>query len=73
MQVAIKLSSTIACPLCGHSKAEAMPTDACIYFYECEACKELLKPLPGHCCVFCSYGTVKCPPIQASGPGTCCG
>ena len=24
-----------------------------------------LKPKPGDCCVFCSYGTVPCPPIQA--------
>ena len=23
-----------------------------------------LKPAPGHCCVFCSYGTVACPPVQ---------
>ena len=23
-----------------------------------------LRPKPGDCCVFCSYGTVKCPPIQ---------
>ena len=24
-----------------------------------------LRPRSGDCCVFCSYGTVKCPPIQA--------
>jgi hypothetical protein len=34
----------------------------------------LLKPLPGDCCVICSYGTVKCPPVQAAGsPTGCCG
>jgi len=47
-----------------------MPTDACTYFYECENCKEMLKPKSGDCCVFCSYGTVKCPPIQAG--QSCC-
>ncbi|MFA9408701.1 MAG: GDCCVxC domain-containing (seleno)protein, partial [Candidatus Dadabacteria bacterium] len=26
--------------------------------------KVLLKPKPGDCCVFCSYGSVKCPSIQ---------
>lgn len=60
----IRLSSTIRCPNCGHEKTETMPTDACQWYYECEACGTLLKPLPGDCCVFCSYGTVPCPPIQ---------
>ena len=41
-----------------------MPTDACQWFYECEQCHTVLKPKPGDCCVFCSYGTVPCPPIQ---------
>jgi uncharacterized protein (DUF4415 family) len=36
----------------------------------------LLKPKPGDCCVFCSYGDVPCPPIQearASCAAPCCG
>ena len=41
-----------------------MPVDACQYFYECTGCKRLLKPKQGDCCVFCSYGSVRCPPIQ---------
>jgi len=56
--------STITCPECGHNKKEMMPTDACQWFYECEACHALLKPKAGDCCVFCSYGDVPCPPIQ---------
>ncbi|MFN0293519.1 GDCCVxC domain-containing (seleno)protein [Pedobacter helvus] len=64
------LQSIITCPLCQHSKEETMPTDACQYFYECENCKIRLKPLQGDCCVFCSYGTVKCPPIQEN--KSCC-
>ena len=68
------LESTIHCPACGADTAELMPTDACQYFYECPACKVLLRPKPGDCCVFCSYGTVKCPPMQgAEGAGACCG
>ena len=66
----VVLESTITCPVCGACKAEVMPTDACQWFYECTACKTLLKPKAGDCCVFCSYGTVKCPPIQAQ--GRCC-
>ena len=58
------LQSTLTCPHCAFRKEETMPVDACQYFYECEGCRKLLRPLPGDCCVFCSYGTVKCPPIQ---------
>lgn len=63
--------STITCPQCGHKKTEIMPTDACQWYYECEQCHALLRPQPGDCCVFCSYGDVKCPPIQ-QGNGDCC-
>lgn len=53
-----------------------MPTDACQFFHECEACHAVLRPLAGDCCVFCSYGTAKCPPMQGKVPGSagaCCG
>lgn len=66
------LESTLTCPSCGTVKVEVMPTDACQYFYECSACSTLLKPKPGDCCVFCSYGSVPCPPIQLSKNGDCC-
>lgn len=58
------LQSTLTCPECNHKKEETMPTNACQYFYECENCKTVLKPINNDCCVYCSYGTVLCPPIQ---------
>ena len=58
------LQSTITCPECGNKKEETMPTNACQYFYECENCKKVLKPTGNDCCVYCSYGTGACPPIQ---------
>jgi hypothetical protein len=58
------LDSTITCPQCGAQRTERMPTDACQFFYQCPACKATLRPKAGDCCVFCSYGTVKCPPMQ---------
>ena len=67
----IETTSVLTCPECGHSKSETMPTNACIYFYECESCKTLLKPKSGDCCVFCSYGSVPCPPIQENPKGCC--
>ena len=60
----VVLESTIKCPECNHSKTETMPTTACQYFYECNNCNKVLKPMLGDCCVYCSYGTVACPPIQ---------
>ena len=66
----VELNTVLTCPNCGYKKAETMPTDACIFFYECDNCKTKLKPLKGDCCVFCSYGTVKCPPIQSG--RNCC-
>ena len=62
--MAIELQSTITCPECNFSKTETMPTNACQFFYECDSCKTVLKPKKGDCCVYCSYGTVACPPIQ---------
>ena len=71
VQEIVIADSTITCPRCGHRKTERMLTDACQWFYECEQCHEVLKPKAGDCCVYCSYGTVKCPPIQLSGNGCC--
>ncbi|MGH8376051.1 MAG: GDCCVxC domain-containing (seleno)protein [Pseudomonas sp.] len=61
---AVILETVLTCPHCGFAKQETMPTDACQFFYECGSCKTLLRPTPGDCCVFCSFGTVKCPPLQ---------
>jgi hypothetical protein len=69
--VEVQTLSVLTCPACGASAEEKMPHDACVYFYECRGCGKLLKPNKGDCCVFCSFGSVKCPPVQASDP--CCG
>jgi len=66
----VQQRSVLTCPQCGHRREETMPTDACVYFWDCPRCRSRLKPKPGDCCVFCSYGSVKCPPIQTG--ATCC-
>ncbi len=70
-----KRLSTITCPHCGHHQSARMPTDACLYFLDCASCGVTLKPKAGDCCVFCSYGDVPCPPVQAAGgkKGNPCG
>ncbi|MBI1838623.1 MAG: hypothetical protein HYR91_15265 [Flavobacteriia bacterium] len=67
----IELQSTICCPNCGGESVEVMPIDSCHYFYECKHCQTKLKPKPGDCCVYCSYGSVPCPPIQKNGKSCC--
>lgn len=68
----IELRSTLTCPECGTARHETMPQDACQWFYDCTSCGAVLRPKPGDCCVFCSYGDRPCPPIQA-GDGCCRG
>lgn len=63
--------SVLTCPFCGFTKSESMPTDACQFYYECTHCGALLRPRHGDCCVFCTFGSVKCPPMQAQ--QSCCG
>lgn len=67
---AVERRSTLTCPQCGHAAVETMPLDACQFFYDCAGCGAVLKPEPGDCCVYCSYGSVPCPPVQRG--ETCC-
>ena len=60
----MELRSILRCPLCLAESEEVMPTDACRYFHACEGCGAILKPAAGDCCVFCSYGSLPCPPVQ---------
>jgi len=60
-------NSVITCPHCGFAQREEMPVDACLFFYDCKNCGARLRPKDGDCCVFCSFGSVPCPPKQAGG------
>jgi hypothetical protein len=70
------VKSELSCPHCDAKYVETMPTDACIYFYECKGCGVMIRPKTGDCCVFCSYGSQPCPPIQIERAGgasnSCC-
>ena len=66
----IELKSIITCWECGFQKQEIMPRNACQFFYECANCKKIMKPKKGDCCVFCSYGSIKCPSIHKN--ANCC-
>ena len=71
----VELVSALRCPLCSHVEQLVMPTDACQFFHECSHCHTLLRPHAGDCCVFCSFGSIPCPPIQearATGTASSC-
>ena len=61
----IATATIITCPECGRAEREEMPTDACQWLYECKGCGAVVRPKAGNCCVFCSYATVPCPPVQS--------
>jgi len=69
-QATVTLESALTCPQCGYTTSEVMPTDSCRFFHECVHCLALLRPKAGDCCVFCSYGSVKCPSQQLQ--SSCC-
>lgn len=60
-------TGTLRCPVCGVESEQPMPADACVFFWTCPACATRNQPRAGDCCVFCSYGDMPCPPVQAAG------
>lgn len=63
----VRLESVLTCPSCGATHRERMPEDRCVVRYACAACGEELRPAAGDCCVFCTFGSRPCPPVQAGG------
>ncbi len=60
----VQYQARLSCPHCGTESVMTMPEDHCLFFHECEACHQLLRPRKGDCCVFCSYADIPCPPVQ---------
>lgn len=67
----LQLESLLRCPVCGHAERLQMPMDACVIFHNCAECGHVLRPSAGDCCVFCTYGSVPCPPVQLGERGCC--
>ncbi|MHA1207462.1 MAG: GDCCVxC domain-containing (seleno)protein [Candidatus Hodarchaeales archaeon] len=58
------LISKVTCPKCGNTSDVKMPENQCVLFYTCPNCQSVLQPQNEDCCVFCTYGDVKCPAMQ---------
>jgi hypothetical protein len=65
VSAAVFTTTKLTCPVCRVVHVEQMPTDASPFLYVCPSCQEPLWPLPGDCCVFCSYADQVCPPKQS--------
>ena len=64
VRIMVEKVSILTCPECGAKHEEIMPEDVCQFFYTCSNCEVVLRPQPGDCCVYCSYGSVRCPSKQ---------
>jgi hypothetical protein len=62
----VVFKSTVRCPNCGFEKEEQMPAQACLITYICQRCAAVLQPQQGDCCIFCSFGSQPCPPMQGA-------
>lgn len=69
MSATVEMHSIVTCPTCREQHVEVMPAFSCLLAYPCPSCGEVLRPAAGDCCVFCTYGSVPCPPIQVRGQG----
>ena len=58
------LQSDNTCPIRGAMVTETMHKDTCQFFWKCPVCGDVIRLKEGDCCVYCSCGTVPCPPIQ---------
>lgn len=54
----------LTCPECGTQQAAEMLDSGHSYAYQCDGCKEIIEKKEESCCVYCSYGEVKCPSQQ---------
>lgn len=66
------LRSQITCPHCAFAEGLDMPVSSCVIVHTCSGCGAELRPKAGDCCVFCSYGSVVCPPMQEGADGSGC-
>ncbi len=57
------MKTKVTCPKCSGKTEVEMPTNACLPFFKCSSCGELISvPQDGQtCCVVCAYSDDKCP------------
>ena len=61
----VSLWSVLTCPACGCSKLESMSQRTVTLSYICTECETVIEPQSWECCVYCSYGSVRCVEAQS--------
>ncbi len=54
----------LTCPECASQQTAEMLDTGHSYAYQCDHCSEIIEKKEDSCCVYCSYGEVKCPSQQ---------
>lgn len=54
----------LTCPECASQQSAEMLDTGHSYAYQCDNCLEIIEKKEDSCCVYCSYGEVKCPTQQ---------
>jgi hypothetical protein len=54
----------VTCPVCKTQVQETMVSETLKLIYHCPVCLTWLSPKKGDHCIYESYGSVNCPPIQ---------
>lgn len=62
--MSLLLRSIVQCPHCGFKVTERMPQGKKVRHFQCPACAQVLTADEQQCCIFCRYGSVKCPAAQ---------
>ena len=60
------LDSIVTCPHCSRPHEARMAEDSCKISADCPSCGREIRPKAGQCCVYCSWGSVPCPPMQVA-------
>jgi len=58
------LETMLKCPHCSVEQRATMPVSGMKMAQDCRFCNETMIAKQGSCCVFCSYGIIKCPDAQ---------
>jgi len=58
------MDCVITCPVCQTKTRETMPGEIPKMVYQCPVCLTWLGPKKGDHCIYDSYGSVNCPPLQ---------
>jgi phage terminase large subunit GpA-like protein len=56
--------NSLSCPECGENQRVDMLDADYSFAYQCNSCNSIIEKKENSCCVYCSYGEVKCPTQQ---------